>query len=292
MSETILVTGGVGTVGKEVVRRLLAAGEKVRATAHYPDPRAEAPAGAVDYVEVDYLRPGSLTPALRGVSRLLLIVPETPESCQATSNLMDAAGAAGVSRVVKLSFLNAGAGRGGRLMDWHAGSEEMVRQCAATWTILRPNLFMQNFVTMYGPSIKALGSFRLPLGQGRVSYVDVHDVAAVAVEALLRDDLSGRELDLTGPAALTHDEIAAVLSEAGGRQIGYVDGIGSDARVCLERVGRVAELPAALDELWEAVREGHFAAVSPAVEEVLGRPPIDFATFAARHRKDFQPATR
>jgi uncharacterized protein YbjT (DUF2867 family) len=292
MSETILVTGGVGTVGKEVVSRLLAAGEKVRATAHYPDPRAETPAGAVDYVEVDYFRPGSLETAMRGVSRLLVIVPETPESCQATRNLMDAAEAAGVSRVVKLSFLNAGTGRGGRLMDWHAGSEEMVRRGAAAWTILRPNLFMQNFVTLYGPSIRALGSYRLPLGRGRVSYVDVHDVAAVAVEALLRDALSGRELDLTGPAALTHEEIAAVLSETGERQISYVDGIGSDARACLERVGRVAELPAALDELWEAVREGQFAAVSPVVEEVLGRPPVDFASFAARHRKDFQPASR
>jgi uncharacterized protein YbjT (DUF2867 family) len=292
MSQTILVTGGVGTVGKEVVSRLLAAGEKVRATAHYPDPHAEARAVAVDYVEVDYLRPGTLAPAMRGVSRLLLIVPETPESVRATRNLMDAAGAAGVEHVVKLSFLNACTGRGGRLVGWHAGSEQAVRQGAASWTILRPNLFMQNFVTLYGPSIRALGSFRLPLADGRVSYIDVHDVAAVAVEALTRDDLSGREVDLTGPQALTHGEIAAVLSEAAGRQIDHIDGIGSDARICLERVGRGAELPAALDELWASVREGDFATVSPAVEEVLGRPPGTFAAFAARHRKDFQPAAR
>jgi uncharacterized protein YbjT (DUF2867 family) len=149
---------------------------------------------------------------------------------------------------------------------------------------------MQNFVTLYRPSIMALGSFRLPLGQGRVSYVDVRDVAAVAVEALLRGGLNGRRLDLTGPVAASHDEVAAALSAATGRSIRYVDEIGSDARVCLERVGKGEQLPAALEELWASVRAGELAAVTPTVEQVLGRPPIDLATFAADHRRLFRPA--
>jgi uncharacterized protein YbjT (DUF2867 family) len=290
MAETILVTGGVGTVGREVVSLLLAGGERVRATAHFPDRLIEARAVAVDYVEVDYLRPKSLAPAFRDVTSLLLVVPETPDSSRATRNLVAAAGEAGVRRVVKLSFLNAGSGRGGRLLEWHAESEEYVRSGSRSWTILRPNLFMQNFATLYRPSIVALGSFRLPLGEGRVSYVDVRDVAAVAVAALLSDKLHSRALDLTGPSAHSHEEVAGFLSRSAGKQISYVDEIGSDARVCLERVGAGAQLPAALEELWAAVRAGDFAAVSPVVAQVLGRPPIDFATFAADHRRVFNPA--
>lgn len=110
---TILVTGGVGTVGSEVVRSLLAGGHSVRATAHFPDLEAESRVSAADYVEVEYLRPETLKVALRGVSRMLIIVPETPDTRRATRNIMKAAELSGVERVVKLSFLNAGSGKGG-----------------------------------------------------------------------------------------------------------------------------------------------------------------------------------
>lgn len=286
---TILVTGGVGTVGSEVVRLLLAAGHSVRATAHFPDYEAEARAVAADFVEVEYLRPETLEPALRGVSRLLIIVPETPDSQRATRNLVKAAEIDGVERVVKLSFLNAGSGRGGRVPEWHARSEKVVRSSQIPWTILRPNLFMQNFATLYGPSIITKGAFRLPLGDGRVSYVDVRDVAAVAAAALVGDGLEGQTLDLTGPEAYSHERIAEMLSTATGSTVRYVDENGSDARVCLERVGKVAELTAGLEELWEGVRAGDFATVSPVVNDVLGRPAIGFETFAEDYRQLFVP---
>jgi uncharacterized protein YbjT (DUF2867 family) len=288
VAKTILVTGGVGVVGTQVVRRLFAAGQRVRATTHYPDPLAGTRAAAVDYIEVDYLSPSTLPPAFRDVGRLLLIVPESPDSVAATRNIIDAACDAGVSRIVKVSFFNAGTGRGGRLPEWHARAEAEVTAAGASWTILRPNLFMQNFATLYGPSIIARGAFRLPVGDGRVSYIDVRDVADVVVEALLTDDLEGRHVDLTGPAAVSHEEIADVLSRVLGRRIDYVDEAGSDARVCLERVGRAAELPAGLEELWEGVRAGEFAAVDPAVSDILGRPATDFETFAHDCRASFQ----
>lgn len=286
---TILVTGGVGTVGSEVVRLLLAAGHRVRATAHFPDLEAESRVAAVDYVEVEYLRPETLETALRGVSRLMIIVPETPDSRRATANLMKAAEIDGVERVVKLSFLNAGTDKGGRVPQWHARAEKVVRASDVPWTILRPNLFMQNFATLYGPSIITQGGFRLPLGDGRVSYVDVRDVAAVAVTAMVDDGFEGRTLDVTGPEAYSHDRIAEMLSAAVGSPVHYVDENGSDARVCLERVGEGAELAAGLEELWEGVRAGDFAAVSPVVPDVLGRPAIGFADFARDYRQLFVP---
>jgi len=288
MKETILVTGGVGVVGSQVVRRLLAAGRRVRATTHYPDPMAGSRAAAVDYVEVDYLSPETLPPAFRDVRRLLLVVPESPDSIVATRNIVRAACDAGVSRIVKVSFLNAGSGRGGRLPEWHARAEALVTATETSWTILRPNLFMQNFATLYGPSVIARGTFRLPVGDGRVSYVDVRDVADVVVAALAGDRLEGRRVDLTGPRALSHVEIAEILSRVLGQRIEYSDEAGSDARVCLERVGRAAELPAALEELWEAVRAGEFAVVDPAVPEILGRPATAFETFVRDYRESFR----
>lgn len=124
-----------------------------------------------------------------------------------------------------------------------------------------------------------------------MSYVDVRDVSAVAVEALVGEGgLEGRTLDLTGPEAHSHQRIAEIISAATGTAVCYVDENGSDARVCLERVGRVAEMVAGLEELWEGVRAGDFAAVSPVVQEVLGRPAIDFRTFVQDYRRLFVPA--
>jgi uncharacterized protein YbjT (DUF2867 family) len=289
MADTVLVTGGVGTVGSEVVRRLVAAGERVRATAHFPDYGAETRARGIDYVEVDYHDRHTLRTAFDGVGRLFLIVPESPGSEPATRNLMEAAAEAGVRRVVKLSFLNADKRVGGRLLRWHHQAERAVLESGIPVTVLRPNLFMQNFVTLYGPSIVALGSLRLPLADARVSYVDVRDVADVAVAVLLGDGHVGREYDLTGPEAVSHEQIAAVLSRVTGRPIRYLDEVGSDARLRLERVGACAQVAPSLEELWASVRAGDFAVVSAAVRDLLGREPFSFERFATDHAAAFAP---
>jgi len=288
MPNTILVTGGVGTVGSAVVKELIARRAPVRATTHYPDYMAEARIAPIDLVEVDFERPETLETAFDGVAKVLVIGPESPSSVDMARYDAVAAVAHGVRHVVKLSFLNADSRGSGRLLEWHRHAEELLGGYDVPVTILRPNLFMQNFLTLYRSSIVEGDAFSLPAGNGRVSYVDARDVAACAVEALLGEGHEDKAYDITGPEAVTHEQIAALLSRVTGRTIRYRDEPGSDARLRMERVGAAKEIAEALEEFWASVEAGEFDRVTPVVRQLTGRAPIGFERFADDHKRSFQ----
>ena len=288
MSSHILVTGASGRAGTEMIRQLAAAGASVRGAVHYPDHDAEGRVGRVDFVEVDFDRPDTLDTAFRGIDQAVLITPEESDMVAQTRNLVLAAERAGVGHLVRVSFLHAGAA-GGPLLDWHREAEEVVRGSTISSTILRPNSYMQNFLTMYGPSIFVRGAFFTPMGAGRISYIDARDVADAAVRVLLLaegDSLEradDRVYSLTGPRPLPHDEIAEILTRAAGQPIRYVDIGEEDACVALRRRGASEELVEALCELWLAMRHDEFATTAGDFEELTGRPPRSFEDFVREH---------
>ena len=289
MSSHILVTGASGRAGTEMVRQLAAAGASVRGAIHYPDHDAESRVGRVDFVEVDFDRPDTLETAFKGIDEAVLITPEETTMVAQTRNLVRAAEQAGVGHLVRISFLHAGA-TGGSLLDWHLEAEKVVRESAIPSTILRPNSYMQNFLTMYGPSIFVHGAFFTPMGGGRISYVDARDVADAAVRVLLRADpdrggaIDGdRIYSLTGPRPLPHDEIAGILTRAVGQPIRYVDVGEEDACLALRRRGASERLIEALCELWLAMRHDEFATTAGDFEELTGRPPRSFEDFVREH---------
>jgi uncharacterized protein YbjT (DUF2867 family) len=294
MGDRILVTGASGRAGAEMVKSLRAAGARVRAAIHYPDHEAESRATAVEYVEVDFDHPETLETAFRGVDKAVLITPEEATMVQMTANLVDAAERAGVGSLLRVSFIHADAGIGGRLLRWHREAEELVAASPIPSACLRPNSYMQNFVTMYAPSIFTRGAFFTPMGQGRISYVDGRDVAEAAAEILLGSGHEGRTYSLTGPEPLSHGEIAEILSRETGQSIRYVDVGEEDACMALERRGASPELVEALCELWLAMRHDEFAPTSDGFELVTAHAPTRFADFVREHRAELvvSPAAR
>jgi uncharacterized protein YbjT (DUF2867 family) len=284
----ILVTGATGTVGSEIVSQLRAAGVRVRAASHYPDRTAYSHAAANEYVEVDFRRPETLATAFSGIDKVVIVTPEAVDMADMTARLVEAAEDADVRHIVRLSMLHAGAGVGGPLLDWHAKAEEIVESSSIPHTCLRPNSFMQNFLTMYSPAIRALGAFYAPLGNGRISYIDVRDVAAAVVEVLLTDGHEHRGYSLTGPAPLSHEEIAGILSREVGRPIAYVDTSEPLACAAMARRGASQQLLEALCELWQAMRADKFAVTTLGFEELVGRKPRSFESFARDHRRLFK----
>jgi uncharacterized protein YbjT (DUF2867 family) len=284
LSSEVLVTGASGRAGREMVKRLRAAGVGVRAAIHYPDRDHESRADAVDYVEVDLERPETLDTAFAGIDKAVLITPEEATMVAMTGNLVAAAERAGVRRLLRVSFIHAGAGVGGRLLDWHREAEELVAASAIPSTILRPNSYMQNFVTMYAPSIFNHGAFYTPMGGGRISYVDGRDVADAAVAVLRGDGHEDAVYDLTGPEPLSHQAIAETLSRETGQAIEYVDVGEDDACMALQRRGASPELIEALCELWMGMRRDEFAPTADGVTRLTGREPRSFADFVREHR--------
>ncbi len=288
MSSPILVTGATGKVGGAIVKRLRAAGAPVRAAAHYPDKDAADRHEPVDWVEVDFNRRDTLAAAFSDVKKAVLITPEDVAMVCQTAELLDAARAAGVEHVVRVSFQHAGEdGTGGPLLAWHREAEKLVEESGMDYTILRPNSYMQNFVTTYAPSIHLKDAFFTPMGQGRISYVDALDVGDVAVAVLLGSGHEGKTYSLTGPDSLLHEEIAEILTREVGRPIRYVDVGEDDACNALHRRGVPPEVTAVLCELWLDMRRGKFAPVADGVEVVIGRKPTSFEEFARGHRAEF-----
>jgi uncharacterized protein YbjT (DUF2867 family) len=282
----ILVTGATGKVGQEVVRQLAAAGVPLRALVRDPLRASHIRLPGVEIVPGDLGKPETLEAALRGVDRMFLLCPPDPDQVTLQGNAIDAARRLGVRHVVKISVAG-GPDSGTQIGRWHWTTEKQVEASGLSFTLLRPVWYMQQML-LFAPAIAATGSFELPMGTGAVALIDTRDVAAVAVCALTQSGHDRKIYDLTGPEALTFDQIADALSVATGKKVSYVHVPPDYARKHLLRMGLPRWLVEDMLVLCASFREGYGAAVSPAVKELTGRPARSFAEFARDHAAAFR----
>ena len=291
MTETILITGATGTVGSEVVKQLSAKGENiiVKAAARSATDNTFENLNRVQVVQLDYDKPDSLAVALKGVDKLFLLTPFQSNMVDLTSNLVSEAKKAKVKYIAKQSVMGADAEPGitpGRL---HGQEEKVIEESGIPFTFLRPNFFMQNFVNYYGNLIRSQGAFYTPAGDAKVSFVDVRDIAAVAVKSLINDNQQkGRAYNITGGEALTYGQAAEILSKAVGKKINYVNVTDQDARKGMKDMSMDEWTIKSMIELFEITRAGYVSEISPIVEQVTGNKPITFSQFAKDYAGAFK----
>ena len=276
---SILVLGATGNTGSQVVEQLRTQGADFAVMTRSAD-KAEALGLAGARVRSgDYNDPVSLKNAMQGVERIYVAMPPSPDNRSWTENLVEAAKAAGVRHIVKLSGFGAHAGAGSEIVRTHYATDELIRQSGLAYTILQPNSFFQN---LYGSlaTIKEYGKFFLPLGDAAQSVIDVRDVAAVAVAALTGHGHENRIYKLSGPRALTFHEMASILSSATGKSIEYVPVSQEQAAESLKQAGMPDWVAEKLAEILAWFGNGEYAEVTGTVAEVLGKPPRRFEDFA------------
>jgi len=217
----ILVTGANGTIGRAVLAEVARSGVGHRAMYRSKEEAAKAPVGT-EAVVADFSDRTSLTAAMQGVESVYLVCSPIPQLVQLEGNAIEASEAAGVKRVVLNSALGAG-DYPKSFPSWHRKVEDKLKVSEVAYCILRPNSFLQNLVTYYAPSIRAQGAFYGAMGNARTSYIDVRDIAAVAVRALRSSDHDGKTYELNGPEALTCAEVAERISRHTGIAARYVD---------------------------------------------------------------------
>jgi len=271
---TILVVGASGTVGSELSRLLKAQGHTVRrATSRAPE--------AADQVRLDAISGAGVREAFAGAdAAFLLCPPGHANQHELLIPLIDAARANGVRKVVLMSAMGANADDNAPLRI----AERHLEASGLAWNVIRPNWFMQNFHTFWRQGIVEQGTIFLPVGQARGSFVDTRDIAAVAARLLTTEDQANRDFDLTGPAALNHDEVAQLLTKETGRTIRFQDIPPEAMREGLLGAG----LPAAYVEFMLLIlgffKAGHAERTTDAVQQLLGRAPGGFAQYARDHR--------
>ena len=214
----ILLAGGTGTLGRELVNRLTTSGEQVRvltrAPAHMPDPAAEMSVG-------DVTDPGSLAAAVDGCGTVVSAVhgflggrghgPEAVDD-RGNANLLRAAADAGVQHFILLSVLDAGPHHPMSLHRAKHAAEQRLYACGLAYTVLRPSAYIETWAGIIGGKL-AGGGPALVFGQGQnpINFVSVRDVATLIEQAIRDPLLRGETIDVPGPDNLTMTEVARLL---------------------------------------------------------------------------------
>jgi uncharacterized protein YbjT (DUF2867 family) len=259
----ILLTGGTGTTGRRIADRLRARNIAVRCAS-----RAGSP-------PFDWNQPDTWAANLEGVSSAYLAYsPDLtmPGAVDTIDRFCAAAQRAGVEHFVLL------AGRGETEAE---AAEEVVRNSGARWTIVRASWFDQNFSEgMLLPAVLA-GVIALPGGTVLEPFVDVDDIADVAVAALLEPGHDDRTYDVTGPRLMTFSEAADGLASAIGRPVAYLDVTAKEFIDGATTDGVPVPVAEALAVMFDSVLDGRNSHLGRGVQHALGRAPRDFSAFVA-----------
>ena len=271
----ILVTGANGTTGSEITSQLVAGGRPVRALLRRRENGAKLPQAGLEIATGSFEDIPSLDAAMKGVEAVFLISFEHPEELALQANVIEAARRAGVRMVARLSASSADPESPDPLIRNHGKGDEQLARSGLGHVLIRPQWFDQNFLT-YCPG----GVIRLPAGEARLPFVDVRDIAAVAVKALTEPGHNGKAYILTGPEALSHAEVAAILSAATGKHFVYEDVAPETYRRQLIEEGASAYYADLILNLFARMRQRGTAEIHDDIRKVLGRPAISFRQFA------------
>ena len=283
----ILVTGAGGNVGRPLIEQLASAGMPARAAYHSADKAARARAAGLDAVMVDYARPETLSPALDGVYAVFLLAAGVQGQIEGETNVVRAAKAAGVRRIVKLSVFGAAEEEFG-FARTHRPVEREIEASGLEWTHLRPASYMQNFTNFMAPTIRSQHAIYTLIPDSVFNHVDTRDVARVAATVLSRDGHEGKAYTLTGPRSFTYREAARAIGVVTGAPVQVVALTESDIRAGMKSHG-VPDLYADhlvdLDRWYES---GKGDQLTSSIRDVTGREPTTFESFVEEFAGQFR----
>jgi uncharacterized protein YbjT (DUF2867 family) len=175
-----------------------------------------------------------------------------------------------------------------RFLRYHAAVERRICELAVAFTFLRPNLYFQGLLA-FQPLIAKEGRFVAPIGDARVSAVDVRDIAAVAARVLTESGHEGKTYTITGPSAVTHAEMANAIAAAVGRHVAFVDVPPQAFAGALTAAGVPSWQVEGLLEDYAHYARGEASEVYSSVRDVTGVEPCDITRFARDYARVFIP---
>ena len=257
-----LITGSTGKTGRRIAERLQARGVKTRLASRSANP------------SFDWNDPSSWAAALDGVNvAYISYSPDlaVPGATDTIRRFVAQAVQQGVKRLVLLS---------GRGEEEAQACERIVQNAGVDWTVVRAGWFDQNFSEGDFLDMVLAGEITLPAADIPEPFIDVDDIADVAVAALTEDGHAGELYEVTGPRLLTFADVAQELSQAAGRDIRFVPIPQEAFADGLTEAGVPEDVAWLMDYLFSTVLDGRNSHVCDGVERALGRAPKDFADYA------------
>jgi NAD(P)H dehydrogenase (quinone) len=292
MNRKVLITGATGDTGRAATKESIKRGLNVRAMVRGRDDRAAAlEKQGAEVVVGDFLDIDTLRAALDGVDAAYLVYPVQPGLINATVNFAQAAKEAGVASVINLSQRSADRHSKSHSCRDHFIAEQVLNWSGLAVTHLRPTYFLEwLFYPWQLPLFLEQGVLRLPVGKGRHAPIGAEDQGRV-IAALLQDPSghAGQTYPLFGPVEMDHDQMAAELSQALGRQIVFQDVSIEEYCRSLEAMGVPAYIVQHLGGAMDAYQHGVMSGMNDNVERFSGQRPMSVGDFARAHLDKLNP---
>lgn len=278
VDQKILVTGATGNVGKSLLEYLVAQKAPVVAGTRNSNPNSTA---NIEYVEFDLKRPETYHKALLGVERVFLVRP--PAIAKVNRDIkpfIQECVRKKIKHVVFLSLM----GIEKNPVPPHHKIERLIRQTGIPYTFMRPSFFMQNLSTTHCLDIREDDDIFVPAGKARVSFVDTRDIGEACGIALTTHDHYNKAYTLTGPEAITYEEVAQVFSGVLQRPIAYSNPSPFHFRKVMLARGIPKNFVNVMVALYVTTRMGMAKTVTPDLASLLGRRPRSIVEYVEDHK--------
>jgi NAD(P)H dehydrogenase (quinone) len=300
-----IVTGASGAYGRLAAEGLLARlppGEVILVSRR-PEKLADLASRGAIVRQGDFDDPAPLPAAFAGGTTMLLIsTGRVGKRVAQHRAAIDAAVAAGVSRIAYTSFIGISPDNPAIVTADHGATEDLIKASGAAWTLLRDSQYADAMIEAAAPNALASGQWMASAGDGKVSFITRRDCAACAVEALAGEGHANKTYEITGPELLSLRDVARIVSEVAGKQVeftpvtdegmyAFFDSLGVPREPVDDQV--VAEIPWCSNDMVSferAIREGWLAVLSDDARRLLGRTPQSFRSFAEERAPQLRAA--
>jgi uncharacterized protein YbjT (DUF2867 family) len=276
MKDRILIIGATGSVGFEVAKRLNKLKLPVKIAVRNPERARSINLKEAEFTQFDYSNPATFEQAFTNVDKVLLVSP--PSYLRIQDKVIDALNYAkkhGVKLIVNISAISIES----KLDRPMKEIENHIKESGIDSVFLRPNCYMQNFKDLFRDLIVADNQITVPADNAKICFVDVRDVAEVAVKALTDDELRNKTYRLTGKQSLNMHVVAHLFSEGLNREIDYISISDEDFEKSLRSAGWPASTIEGTMQLCSHVKSGETSVISDDITTLLGREPIKFEQF-------------
>ena len=285
---TIAILGADGRLGRKTIEAVLARGtaaDLVVAAVRSPSEAADLIAKDVQVRAANYDDPDSMTAAFADCERVLLIPTTAPpsERVRQYDNAIGAAREAGIRHLVHYGVVQTSVESPFRITPFLVYAESAIRTRGLAWTILRNSPYMDPIVD-WVPSIVRLGTIPYPTGDGRCAYVSHDDIARAAAVVMTKSGHEERVYTLTGPRALTTDQLCRTVAKVTGEPVKPKQASGFDFVEACRAAGMSEERTQVQLSMYRAIREGHMEVVSDDIKKLTGQAAESFESFLRRVR--------
>ena len=284
--EKVMILGATGNIGTAVLKNLAGKSAEVFAGVQAEkDFEKVAQYGATPVI-VNFQNQDSLNEALKGKDRVFLVTPLMQNPEVVTEMVINASKVNGIKHFVRSTASGADSNGQIQMARWAGLSEDLIKASGLHYTILRPYSFLQNFVNFHNESIKNYNSFYLPVGDAKMSLLDINNLGEVVAIALTSHEHYGKTYELSG-LTYTGEELAEKLTNVLGRKISFVDISEEKAKESMLKSQMPTWMVNAMMELNYITKQGWAASYSTDYKNITGKEYTSAETFFEINKSAF-----